>query len=139
MNSIPTVGIVVIQESKVLLVREGEKSGHLTGVYNTPAGRIEKGETPIQAAVRELKEETGLETEKQYLNELPKKYTADIERKNGEVVHFYHTVFVCTKFSGGLISAEDVEPMWVEIENVSKLELLPNINDMINQAQKIYE
>ena len=139
MNSVPTVGIVVIQNNKVLLVREGEKSGHLTGAYNTPAGRIEEGESPIQAAVRELKEEAGLETEVKYLIELPKKYTADIERKGGKMVHFYHTVFVCTKFSGELKSSEDVEPVWVEIEKVSSLSLLPNIEDMINQAQKIYE
>jgi 8-oxo-dGTP diphosphatase len=135
MNSIPTVGIVVLQDNKVLLVREGEKSSHLTGVYNTPAGRIEKGESPIQAAVRELKEETGLETEKKYLIELPKKYTAEIERKGGKMVRFYHTVFVCTKFTGQIKSAEDVEPMWVEIRKLKSLNLLPNIEDMVKEAQ----
>lgn len=136
MNSIPTVGIVVIQANRVLLVREGMKSSHLTGVYNTPAGRIEEGETELQAAVRELKEETGLVTEEKYLIELPKKYTADIERKGGQVVRFYHTLFVCTKFTGQLKLTEDVKPMWVEMEKVSSLQLLPNIGDMIREAQK---
>jgi 8-oxo-dGTP diphosphatase len=133
---VPTVGIVVIQGNKVLLVREGEQSAHLTGFYNTPAGRIEEGETPVAAAVRELKEETGLITDEKYLVELPRKYTADIKRKSGEVVRFYRTVFACTKFTGSLKSAEDVEPEWVEIEKVSNLQLLPNIEDMIKEAQK---
>lgn len=135
MNSVPSVAIVVIQSNKVLLVREGEKSAHLTGVYNTPAGRIEEGETPVQAAIRELKEETGLETSEENLIELPRKYTADIKRKSGETVSFYHTVFVCIRFNGQLKSAEDVEPVWVEIEKVSSLKLLPNISDMISQAR----
>lgn len=135
MNSVPSVAIVVIQGNKVLLVREGEKSAHLTGVYNTPAGRIEEGETPVHAAIRELKEETGLDTSEDYLIELPKKYTADIERKNGEVVRFYHTVFSCAKFIGQLKLGEDVEPVWVEIDKVNSLKLLPNISDMISQAR----
>jgi 8-oxo-dGTP diphosphatase len=135
MNSVPTVGIVVIQGNKVLLVREGEKSAHLTGFYNTPAGRIEEGEMPAAAAVRELKEETGLETSEENLIELSKKYIADIKRKSGETVSFYHTVFVCTKFAGELKSSDDVEPMWIEIEKVHSLKLLPNIVDMISEAK----
>jgi 8-oxo-dGTP pyrophosphatase MutT (NUDIX family) len=81
-----------------------------------------------------LKEETGLETEEKYLIELPKKYTADIERKVGKIVRFYHTVFVCTKFSGELKSAEDVEPEWVEIDKLQTFNLLPNVENMIHQA-----
>jgi ADP-ribose pyrophosphatase YjhB (NUDIX family) len=47
MKKVPSVGIIVIQNNKLLLVREGKKSSHMTGVYNTPAGRIETGETPF--------------------------------------------------------------------------------------------
>lgn len=34
---------------------------HLAGMLNFPGGKIEDGESPIEAAVRELKEETGLD------------------------------------------------------------------------------
>lgn len=135
MNKVPTVGIVVLKDNQVLLVQEGEKSSHLTGVYNTPAGRIEEDETPIQAAVRELQEESGLIATEADLVELPKKYTADIKRKSGETVRFYHTVFYCKKFDGSLKTGEDVTPMWVEIDKVANLKLLPNIEDMILQAK----
>ncbi|MGI8420117.1 MAG: NUDIX hydrolase [Candidatus Levyibacteriota bacterium] len=136
MNVTLTVGIVVLQDNNVLLVREGEKSGHLTGVYNTPAGRIEDGETPMHAAVRELEEESGLNTTEADLVELPKKYTADIKRKSGETVRFYHTVFYCKKYSGSLRTGEDVTPEWVTLGKLSSLRLLPNIDDMILQARE---
>lgn len=37
------------------------KPDYLKGKLNLPGGKIESGETPIEAAIRELKEETGLE------------------------------------------------------------------------------
>jgi len=43
----------------VLLIHR-TKEDWQKGLFNLPGGHIEDGETPIQAAVRELKEETGL-------------------------------------------------------------------------------
>ena len=59
---IKTVGILIIKDNKVLLVRHEEAASHVTGIYGLPAGRLEKEETEIQGAIRELKEETGLIT-----------------------------------------------------------------------------
>jgi 8-oxo-dGTP diphosphatase len=62
LNLVPAVrfsSVVVLDESlRILLVREG-KSG-LEGLWNTPGGGDEVGELPIDAAKRELYEETGL-------------------------------------------------------------------------------
>jgi 8-oxo-dGTP pyrophosphatase MutT (NUDIX family) len=62
LNLISTVrfsSVVVLDESgRVLLVHEAKPG--LEGLWNTPGGGDEPGETPIQAAKRELYEETGL-------------------------------------------------------------------------------
>ena len=51
----PSAGVLVTNErGQVLLV--SEKSGK----WGFPKGRIEKGETPYEAALREMHEETGL-------------------------------------------------------------------------------
>jgi ADP-ribose pyrophosphatase YjhB (NUDIX family) len=82
-NIVPTVGALVINNGKVLLVRHGKTSGHLDGKYGLPAGRIQEGEEIKEAVRRELKEETGLVADPDSLILLPGAWFADIERKNG--------------------------------------------------------
>ena len=50
---------------EVLALRRG-KSGRCPGSWETVHGTIEPGETPVQASLRELREETGLVPEKLY-------------------------------------------------------------------------
>ncbi len=67
----PTVDMIVVKESKVLLIKRGDKSGVEAGKWALPGGfmdtKAHRGEpwvpgreTPRKAALRELKEETNL-------------------------------------------------------------------------------
>ncbi|KKW32699.1 MAG: hypothetical protein UY76_C0019G0009 [Candidatus Uhrbacteria bacterium GW2011_GWA2_52_8d] len=51
-------GVLVFQGSLVLAFRRFDREG-----FALPCGSIDEGETPAQAAVREAKEETGLDVE----------------------------------------------------------------------------
>ncbi|MBA2553039.1 MAG: NUDIX domain-containing protein, partial [Geodermatophilaceae bacterium] len=56
---IPCVGAIVYDEAgRLLLIRRGQPPH--AGSWSLPGGRIEAGETPRQAVVREAAEETGL-------------------------------------------------------------------------------
>ncbi|MFT5634677.1 MAG: phosphatase NudJ [Cognaticolwellia sp.] len=59
-----TVAVVVACQDKFLLVEEVE---HGKTVYNQPAGHLEADENLVAAAMRELKEETGLTYSPDYL------------------------------------------------------------------------
>lgn len=133
-KEVESIGIVILSGNKTLLVRNGNKSEHIAGVYGTAAGRIEEGESLLEAAKRELEEETGLIANERDILELPKKYVADIKRKNGEMVRFHHTVFLCIRYSGKLKASDETVPEWVDVDQVSTLNLLPNIEDIIQQA-----
>lgn len=52
------VGAVVIRDGRLLVVRRG-RAPH-DGLWAVPGGRLERGETLAEGAVRELAEETGL-------------------------------------------------------------------------------
>ncbi|MFC4035871.1 NUDIX hydrolase [Streptomyces polygonati] len=49
---------VITHEGRVLMVRRRVREGELS--WQFPAGEIEPGESPAEAAVRETREETGL-------------------------------------------------------------------------------
>jgi 8-oxo-dGTP diphosphatase len=53
------VVIIPRKEGKILLFRR-QNTGWEDGKYTVPSGNIDKGELPKEAALRELKEETGL-------------------------------------------------------------------------------
>ncbi|NBW09380.1 MAG: NUDIX domain-containing protein [Caulobacteraceae bacterium] len=58
---IPAVGVVCIRGDDVLLIRRGKPPR--AGEWSLPGGRIEPGERALDAALRELREETGVEAE----------------------------------------------------------------------------
>ena len=52
------VRIFVVVNNKVLCIRYKEEN---IGYIDIPGGKIEEGETGVEAAIREVKEETGIE------------------------------------------------------------------------------
>lgn len=59
MTPVPAVGVVCLRGDEVLLIRRGTPPR--MGEWSLPGGRIEPGERAIDAALRELREETGVE------------------------------------------------------------------------------
>ncbi len=60
-NPVPTVGVVCLKGDQVLLIRRGQPPR--LNQWSLPGGRLEWGETLEAAALRELREETGVDAE----------------------------------------------------------------------------
>jgi 8-oxo-dGTP diphosphatase len=91
---------VILKEGAVLLVKR--KNEPYRGTWTFPAGYQEVDETPGEAAVREAREETGIEVEVTRL--LDVLYTRDDPRKPGNLA-----VFLCRARRGRLRAGDDAE------------------------------
>ena len=58
-SPVPAVGVVCLRGDEVLLIRRGTPPRQ--GQWSLPGGRIEAGERAVDAALRELREETGVD------------------------------------------------------------------------------
>ncbi|AEH38412.1 8-oxo-dGTP diphosphatase [Halopiger xanaduensis] len=97
--------------NEVLLIEKRRGLGE--GWYNGPGGKLEGDETPRECAVRETREEVGLEID-----------PADLEKAgelrfllDGEEHTFCH-VFLTTAFDGEPTASDEARPEWVDIDEV---------------------
>jgi len=102
------VQILVVHTDGSILVmqRDYEKESH-PGEYEASAGgSVLKGETSKQGALRELKEETGIEAEVKYIGSF-------INDKRNSIFHQYISVTDCAKESIVLQKGETIGYKWL--------------------------
>ena len=127
-------GILLINDSKVLLVKAGNKSKQLNGTISFPGGFIEERENPKETALRELREETGLTTNE--LIDFPGNYVeASLKLKAG-TKDISFKVFLALDFTGDLRSTEETEPFWADLKEARKRQLLGKNNEILENALK---
>jgi ADP-ribose pyrophosphatase YjhB (NUDIX family) len=82
-------GVLVKHKNKVLLCKRS-KEETLPGQWSIPSGKIESGEIPLEAALREFKEETDIQLPKKLdLIGLINKYKQDGKTKRGLIFVYY--------------------------------------------------
>lgn len=120
--------MVVGKDNKILLVRH--KKGNQR-YWVLPGGRLEYGETFEECAVRELKEETGLDVEVERFLFLSEAIAPDRSR------HIVN-IFIKAKVVGGTMKLGD-EPVlagvdFIPLEDLEKLTLFPPVSAEILES-----
>ena len=124
---------VVLREGHVLLVKR--KNEPDAGLWGFPGGHVELGETGLDAAARELHEETGvIATPVAYLTNL------DIitHDPDGAVAfHFLLAAVLCDYQSGIPRAMEDAQDAdWIRVQDVENksIALSQNVDDVLRLA-----
>lgn len=93
----PVVGVggVAILDGKVVLIRRGKPP--LEGRWTIPGGTVELGETLVEALVREMQEETGLQVEPDGLLTVFDR----VAREGGRVQYHYVILDYLCRVRGG--------------------------------------
>lgn len=99
---------------------------HEAAFYELPKGHLEEGETPQQAALRELREETGLESTPQVgpsLGTTPYSFVRDGTRINKSVEYFLFTHADNAEPRLGPLPHATQELRWIRPEELGTIRL----------------
>lgn len=108
----------VMHEGKTLMIyRNKKENDYHEGKWNGLGGKFEQGETPEECAVRELKEETGLDAVNPRLKGIITFPMFDTKED------WYVFLFVIKEFTGELIDSPEGELAWIENDKLPGLNL----------------
>ena len=114
---------------EILLIKH-VNSGH----WSFPKGHVEEGETEVETATREIKEETGIEVKEfTYLFSIP-----NIYRYSGIDIHTLDMFFLCHVPAGTeAVAADDAsECFWMPVDDIHTEQFgLRSVRQALYQAE----
>jgi 8-oxo-dGTP diphosphatase len=123
---VPCVGAVVTDEQgRLLMIQRGHDPG--AGLWSIPGGRIEPGETDVQALVREMLEETNLQVK-------VGKLVGSVQRQGpGDMVIDIRD-YAATVTGGTLRAGDDAaDARWVTAAELARLEVTDGLIEALTE------
>ena len=126
MKNIKVVAAIIINKDKVFATQRGY--GEFKDGWEFPGGKIEEGETPEQALVREIQEE--LETKIQVNEKID---TVEYDYPN---FHLSMDCFICNIIEGDLVLKEHEAAKWLSKDELYSVNWLPADEGLIKKIKK---
>ena len=127
---------VLIRGERTLLVRRRNEPD--AGLWGFPGGHVDLGETALQAAIRELQEETGVLAQ-------PLRYLTNVDviqhdAENAVRFHFLLAAVLCDYVSGEPEAGDDVsDARWWPVGDVlaGRVACSRHVDDVLQTAQRV--
>ncbi|MEM0154288.1 MAG: NUDIX domain-containing protein [Methanothrix sp.] len=140
-------GCMVIDKGKMLMLKHRK-----LGIWVPPGGHVEENEFPYEAAIRETKEETGIDVELigddnvEHVDEaahtLPEPFAILYEKVpyTTQPMHIHFDMVYVGKAVGGSLGAneESTDIKWMDEKEINGMETFPNVRDVALKALKKY-
>lgn len=130
------VSAVCIRDNAFLLVERGREPSK--GLLAFPGGRREEGETPQEAAIRELFEETGLVTTAvTYLTTVTFDYSTP---EYPAAKPFRLAVFLAHDPMGEAVAADDAAAVhWLRVEEMAQFDVTESVLDVAHDLARTFK
>ena len=125
-KKLQVVAAIICKDNRIFATQRGY--GEFRGQWEFPGGKVEPGETPEEALVREIKEE--LDTEIAVA-----KYIHTVEY-DYPTFHLSMLCFICKILSGSLVLKEHEEARWLEKDNLYSVDWLPADLEIVSLLER---
>lgn len=126
MKTIRVVAAVIRAEDKIFATARGY--GEYKGWWEFPGGKVEAGETPEEALVREIKEELDSDiVVEEYIDTVEYDYP---------VFHLSMRCYFCKLISGKLTLKEAEESRWLTRDTIDDVQWLPADITILDKIKK---
>ena len=115
-TKIISAAALVDVDGRVLLAQRPDDKD-MAGLWEFPGGKIEKGETPEQALIRELKEELAIDTRSSCLAPL------SFASHEYEDFHLIMLLYICRRWWGSPVAVEGGTLAWVRAPRLRDYEM----------------
>lgn len=130
---IPRTLIFIFHEEKVLLLKGAPEKKNFPNAYNGLGGHVERGETILESARRELFEESGLSVPDLFLCGI---LQVDGDESTGVQVYIFKGFLESNPES--IIESDEGTLFWMPVEKISEINMVPDVPlyfDRINAWQ----
>ena len=107
MTLLLVVAVALVDADRRVLIAQRPEGKSLAGLWEFPGGKVEAGETPEVALIRELEEELGISTKEACLAPL------SFASHSYETFHLLMPLYVCRKWQGTPVAREHAALKWV--------------------------
>lgn len=112
MKLVLVAAAALINERDEILLAQRPEGKCMAGLWEFPGGKVEEGETPEQALIRELEEELAIRTNLYHLN--PVTFASHSYPKS----HLLMPLYTCRKWEGEISPQENQQVMWVALDDL---------------------
>ncbi len=131
MKLLLVVAIALIDADGRILVTQRPEGKSMAGLWEFPGGKIEPGERPEHAAIRELKEELGITVEEPCLAPLT------FASHGYEEMHLLMPLYICRRWQGTPQGLENQAIKWVRAQALRDLAMPPADLPLIAHLQDL--
>ena len=119
MKTVLVSAVALVDKDGRILIAKRPSGKSMAGLWEFPGGKVEFGETPEQALVRELSEELDIKTWNSCLAPLT------FASHSYEEFHLIMPLFICRKWEGIIKPKEKQEYKWVYSKDLKNYPMPP--------------
>lgn len=133
MKILLVVAAVIINPQGEILLAQRPEGKRLAGKWEFAGGKVEEGESPESALVRELREELGIEIAPENLENF-----WFLSHPYPEFdFHLLMPVYICRKWQGTPQALEHAAICWTLPADMHKLDMIEADNELVQRLQNI--